>query len=245
MTRESGARATEEDQGHHMAGVFSALLNWGLRFSFDTTSGGRIYTVRDGTRVIVQGVTASKLKAWVADRKARDLYHQLPEGHAVALVGAPMAGKTDTALRIAREALGSGPVIYAALEDGEAVLRARMHDDLGADPEDWGGMTIVSEMPRVSINVAMYLGRYLAEMRGALVVVDSLVYVRPKADDDDDGASLEALANFEVIAINYSARILIIHHIKNLAEFAKFPSVVKTILHQDESNEKRRVQSFQ
>lgn len=163
-----------------------------------------------------------------------DLYHQLPEAHAVALVGPPMSGKTDTVLQMAREALESGPVIYAALEEGKAALCARMRN-IGAEPEDF---TILDQVPRITythneagaIEVFNY---FLAEMRAALVVIDSLAYVRSKADDDDIiEANLKALASLEALATTQNVRVVIVHHIKNLADVARFPEVVKAILYQ-------------
>lgn len=221
-------------------GVFRALLGWNLRVSFGPPTGSpgqRVYTVAeepdDGERVdLMVDVDVGELAAWVTARQTRELLHQLPPAGVALLVGAPMAGKTSTALHLAREAVKAGPVIFAALEDREAVLRERIRDELGPeDADELWDMTILPELPRIGADPGVFdvLERHLVEMRPALLVVDSLAFIMDKTDQT---SQKEALDQLQILALKHGARFVVVHHIKLSDKAASLSAVVSATLNQ-------------
>lgn len=219
--------AEAEEQGK-VVKLFAALLNWDLRLTFHTSPDGTLYTVSDddGAEILVR-VTRANLENWIRQRQVREIYDQLPTTGVTLIVGAPMAGKTETALQLSAIAEEEGPVIYAALEDGGAVIRERIDDRFAA--------VILPEVPRLGADPGLMdvFEHHLSEMKAALMVIDSLAYVMP-GNEDTYG---EALKQLEAFAIDHDVRVLVVHHIRETATLSDLTPLVSATLHQQQGGQ--------
>lgn len=145
------------------------------------------------------------------------------------LAGKPKIGKSwmavDIAMAIAKGdmALGSipcrkGTVLYCALEDNERRLQRRMRKLYG-DESTWPkSFHFTTHMKRLDEGGLDDLHDWILDYKPALVIVDTLVCVRPQNRRDGGGydADYAALSPLQELAGELSVCIIVIHHLRKL-----------------------------
>jgi RecA-family ATPase len=154
----------------------------------------------------------------------------VPEGLTL-LGGKPKIGKSwmsvDFAMAVAKggRALGSipcerGTVLYCALEDNKRRLQRRMRHRYG-DESTWPRtFHFTTQMRRLDEGGLDDLRDWIAEHEPALVIIDTLVCVRPrKSRDTATGydADYVALAPLQELAGETGISIVVIHHLRKMA----------------------------
>jgi hypothetical protein len=154
----------------------------------------------------------------------------LPEGLTI-LGGKPKMGKSWLALGIALgvacggRVLGKIPVeqrevIYLALEDTPRRLKDRIGQLLQGHPAP-AGLHLVTECPRVDKGGLVAIEALLVQKPQAkLIIVDVLKRLRPPQRGNQNlyDADYEILANLKAIADRRGVAMLVVHHLKKLAE---------------------------
>jgi hypothetical protein len=144
------------------------------------------------------------------------------------LAGKPKMGKSWMALDLAMsvalgsEALGTrqcqqGTALYCALEDNQRRLQRRMHHIYG-DAINWPpNFHFSTHMSRFDEGGREELEAWINEHQPSLIIIDTLVHIRPKRRSDNGyEADYAALGPLQELAGEYGIAILVIHHLRKM-----------------------------
>lgn len=184
--------------------------------------------VRSQSSTELQTFTASDLQ--VMDFPPFDFFVEglIPEGLTL-LAGKPKMGKSWMALDLAMsiavgsEALGErlckkGTTLYCALEDNRRRLQRRMRHVYG-DQTGWpANFHFSTQMNRLNEGGLEQLENWIIDHQPSLVIIDTLVCIRPKARSDNGyDADYAALSPLQKLAGEHGIAILVIHHLRKMS----------------------------
>lgn len=144
------------------------------------------------------------------------------------LAGKPKMGKSWMALDLAmsvasgHEALGDrackkGTTLYCALEDNQRRLQRRIRHNYG-NQDSWpSNFHMATQLNKFDRGGLEQLEDWIDEHSPSLVIIDTLVCIRPKSDKGNGyDADYGALAPLQELAGEYGIAIVVIHHLRKL-----------------------------
>lgn len=145
------------------------------------------------------------------------------------LAGKPKMGKSWMALDIAMsvaigcETLGDrsckkGTTLYCALEDNPRRLRRRMLHNYG-DQTNWPvNFHFSTQINKLDEGGREQLEDWIVEHRPSLIIIDTLVCVRPTSKSKNEyDADYAALSPLQQLAGEYGIAIIVIHHLRKMS----------------------------
>jgi hypothetical protein len=173
-------------------------------------------------------ISAAALKAKVFPPLAWVIPGYLPQGISL-LAGRPKLGKSWLALDWAVAVAGGGftlgdvecpegDVLYAALEDNERRLQARM-EKVTTGGEWPKRLDFICAMPRADEGGVELVREWLNDVQNPrLVIIDVLAKVRPgKARDEGNyDADYTAVTMWKTLADEFNVAIVLIHHVRKM-----------------------------
>ncbi|VVT02599.1 AAA family ATPase [Hoeflea sp. EC-HK425] len=151
----------------------------------------------------------------------------IPEGLTL-LAGKPKMGKSwmalDLAMSIASgtKALGErttkkGTTLYCALEDNQRRLQRRIRHNYGNQDAWPSNFHMATQLNKFDQGGLEQLEEWIDEHRPSLVIIDTLVCIKPKSDKGNGyDADYGALAPLQELAGEYGIAIVVIHHLRKL-----------------------------
>ena len=183
--------------------------------------------IRKQTSGMLQTFTASELQQM--EFPPLDFFVEgiITEGLTL-LAGKPKMGKSWMALDLAmsvatgNDALGEkpckqGPALYCALEDNQRRLQRRMRQIYG-DQSNWPkDFHFTTQMNRLDDGGLDKLENWIIEHQPKLVIIDTLVCIRPK-DRGNSGYDTDyaALSPLQELAGRYGIAIIVVHHLRKM-----------------------------
>lgn len=145
------------------------------------------------------------------------------------LAGKPKMGKSWMALDIAMsvaigcETLGNRPckkgvALYCALEDNPRRLRRRMLHNYG-DQTNWPvNFHFSTQINKLDEGGREQLEDWIVEHRPSLIIIDTLVCVRPTSSSKKEyDADYAALSPLQKLAGEYGIAIIVVHHLRKMS----------------------------